>query len=639
MRKMHKIMAAVLTGAMLLGGCANVANPAGTTGLTGSTEPLNTEVAPPPTQTQIGNPLADDREKLLSFDYDDVTLADGLFKEVFDGCMEYYDSITADDILYRWRKHSGIDTGSGRDLGWEAGTTNSECCLAQLVSAKARRYAITKDPEDLQTVQEIVDGYQEILDKTGSYPLVFSAYFYEKTLRAFLDIYECCEIEQGYEMAKALVSYGMNNDPYKDPQKLLGDNGSEWYTMSEALYLFAEAAKEKGEPASALREYLNFAAQYEYTEFWDIFYNEESIFDYSVQVDRPFNEWFHAYSHLNSFNSALEAYGQTGKSYYLEAAQKFYTWAESEQKQATGGYGAQWEWLLPPDLLVAYLRTTDRSTETQCNAYAIENMDHYLTMYTGNGYYGQWTEDAFYNMTIASLETEHGCPTYYSDYSSDGGSKYLREDWPWACCAGTRPLSVMEYLRNIYFHDTQNIYVNLYTNSTVTMTNLNGNTITLSQSSNYPEESNITFTVSTNETSAFSLCFRKPQWLAGDAALTVNGEPVELQEENGWLFMNRVWKEGDTISLELPMGLYYSILTGTDEADAVYAVKYGPVVLACNGTPKNLSQILPADADIATLLVKKEGSMVFVDNDQNVLLKPYYEYKKGERYVLYISTK
>ena len=70
-------------------------------------------------------------------------------------------------------------------------------------------------------------------------------------------------------------------------------------------------------------------------------------------MDRPYNEWFHAYSHLNSFNSALEAYQQTGKSYYLDATIKFYDWAEQTQKLATGGYGAEWEWLLPSDQLVS----------------------------------------------------------------------------------------------------------------------------------------------------------------------------------------------------------------------------------------------------------------------------------------------
>ncbi len=635
MKKVIKALPVMLAAALLFSGCA--AKP--------GEDPT---IATPPSEEQsfeidtglIGNPLYGNRVKLQSFDYGDITLKDGLFKQVFDGCMAYYHELTADDILWRWRKNAGMDVGSGRDLGWESGKTNAECCLAQLISAKARYYAVTGDENDLQVVKDILDGYQEIVNKTGTYPMMFSAYFYEKTLRAFLDCYTCCGLEQGYTMAKDFVAYGMITDPFKDPQTLLGDCGSEWYTMSEALYKFVDLARQKGEPATAIKEYIRFAELYEYTEFWDIFENDKNLFDYHVEVDRPFNDWFHAYSHANSFNSALEAYKQTGKSYYLEASQKFYHWLESTQKQATGGYGAQWEWLLPAQLQVAYLRTTNRSTETQCNAYAIVNIDNYLTAFTGDGAYGQWTEDAFYNMSIASLETENGCPTYYSDYSSDGGIKYLREDWPWACCAGTRPLVMMEYLRNVYFHDTKNLYVNLYTNSSISMTDQNGKMISLTQDSAFPVESSVQFTVNTDETEAFSLCFRKPQWLGGEATLTINGEETALQEENGWLFVERVWHDGDTLTLDLPMKLYYSVLEGESKTDSVYAVMYGPVTLACSGAPEGLNQLLPRDGDITTLLIREEGTLQFsAAADESIVFMPYYSYPKAEKYILYISAK
>lgn len=630
MKKRTRVVALMLATSMVLCAC----------GGTGTTPKAPSDQSGSETSNS-DNPLMGDKEKLLSFDYGDVTLLDGMFKDVYDGCMAYYDSLTADDILYRWRKVSGMDTKNGRDLGWEAGTVNPECCVAQLISAKARRYAITQDENDLKLVQDIVDGYQEIIEETGSYPLMFSAYFYEKTLRAFIDIYEYCHIEQAYDMAKDFLSYGMSNAPFKEPETLLGDNGSEWYTMSEVIYLFADLAKEKGESAAVVKQYLDFGKLYEYTEFWDIFYNDKNLFDYSVQVDRPYNEWFHAYSHLNSFNSALEAYQQTGKSYYLDATIKFYDWAEQTQKLATGGYGAEWEWLLPSDQLVSYLRTTPRSTETQCNAYAIINMDNRLMSYTADGHYGQWMEDAFYNMTIASLETRDGCPTYYSDYSSDGGTKYLREEWPWACCAGTRPLSVMEYLKNIYYNDTKNLYVNLYTNSSIEFKNSNDNTIKLTQNSSFPTDSAVNFTVNVSKEEEFSLYFRKPEWLAGEATLSVNGEAVEYTEENNWLVVKRTWKDSDAVALNLPMNLYYSVVQNEkDESDAVYAVKYGPIALACQGVVDKLADSLPISGDPSTLLTRQDGTMDFtVTNDSSIVFHPYYSYEEGETYIMYISTK
>ena len=588
----------------------------------------------------ISNPLLTEGVLLKSFDYGDVTLNDGLYKETFDGCMAYYDQLSADDILYRWRKVSGMDTLTGRDLGWEAGTTNPECCIAQLISYKARYYAITGDSADLQLVKDILNGYQEIIDTTGGYPLMYHHYFYEKTLRALMDCYTYCGLEQGYTMAKDLIQYGLTTEKYAQPEKLLGDNSTEWYTMGEALYQFARLAESKGETTVYVNNCKNFAARYMYKEYWDVFYNGENMFDYSPEAGiKP--EYFHAYSHLNSLNSAMEAYLQTGDTYYLNVAKAFYTWAEQSQKFATGGYGVQYEWLLPRDEMVEYLRTSAASTETQCNAYAVVNLDNRLMAVTGNAAYGQWTEDAFYNMTIASLETTEGCPHYYSDYSSDGGSKYLRTDWPWACCAGTRPLVVMEYLKNIYFHDTQNLYVNLYTNSSVSFENKAGNQVTLIQSSDFPVSDTVTFTLGTAFAQEFSICLRQPQWLASDAVVKVNGQAVGYDVENGWIVIKRVWKNGDTVVVQMPMELRYSVISkDSDTSDCVYAVTYGPVVLACTGNNPTLKNHLPLSGDLEKLVTREEGTLHFtVKAYTKLVLKPYYEYVKSEAYTLYISSK
>lgn len=176
MKKIQRL-AAYLLSALMLSGCAGngVKDPV-------TTEHMQGEAVTPVAESLIGNPLIGDREKLMQLDYGDVSLGDGLFQQVYDNCMAYYDAITADDILWRLRKHAGLDVGSGRDLGWESGTTNAECCLSQLISAKARRYAVTGKQEDLQTVQDILTGYQEVIDAYGGYPLMYSAYFYEKNI-------------------------------------------------------------------------------------------------------------------------------------------------------------------------------------------------------------------------------------------------------------------------------------------------------------------------------------------------------------------------------------------------------------------------------------------------------------------------
>ena len=587
------------------------------------------------------NPLAEARVKLEQFDYGDVKLTDGLFKDVYDGCLEYYGTLTADDILYCWREAAQMDTGSGRDLGW-VGTRNSECCIAQLISAKARRYAATGKEEDLQTVRDLLEGFQEIVEKSGTYPRMWSQYFYEKTMRALIDIYTLCGLEGAYDMACDLLSYGQTDSYYAQPKKQLGNNGSdecEWYTMSEALYLFADVAQQKGESASLVRRCRDMAKLYEYTEFWDIFYNEENLFDYKPEVG-SWPEYFHAYSHVNSFNSALAAYETNGNEYYLDATQKFWDWMKSSQRLATGGYGLQYEWLLPTEKIVDYMQTTHNTTETQCTSYAVVNLDNRLMRYTLDASYGQWTEDVFYNMTIGSLETKDGKADYYSDYNTSGGVKQVRDDWAWACCAGTRPLVVLEYLRSIYFHDTRNLYVNLYTNSEVTFETESSQKITLAQQSDFPQSENVNFTLGMEGSAEFSLRFRKPDWLAADATVQVNGEKVSYSLENGWITLRRTWQDGDAVTLTLPMELRFSSIVCEDYDNyAVYAVSYGPVTLACEGAHADLNQSVLLEKSPAEQLEATETPLTFrVKGNESLVFKPYYEYKDGDIYTLYMCT-
>lgn len=75
------------------------------------------------------------------------------------------------------------------------------------------------------------------------------------------------------------------------------------------------------------------------------------------------------------------------------------------------------------------------------------------------------------------------------------------------------------------------------------------------------------------------------EWLKGDVDAKVNGEAVEIREdEYGWLIVRRAWDVGDTIELNLPMGL--TVSKAEYEADygeeGVFAINYGPVTLAAS---------------------------------------------------------
>jgi DUF1680 family protein len=63
----------------------------------------------------------------------------------------------------------------------------------------------------------------------------------------------------------------------------------------------------------------------------------------------------------------------------------------------------------------------------------------------------------------------------------------------------------------------------------------------------------------------------------------INGQSLEAVADSGsYLAIRRVWQDGDTVSIRLPMELRQEVLLGDD---SVSAVLYGPLVLATNLGP------------------------------------------------------
>ena len=102
-------------------------------------------------------------------------------------------------------------------------------------------------------------------------------------------------------------------------------------------------------------EYKAFANFWEYREWWDLFAANPVKPFAKTPVAGLNSEWVHAYSHINSFNAAAEAYRVNGDEYYLDAMKNVYEWMQEYQTFATGGFGAELEHIMPMYRVVATL--------------------------------------------------------------------------------------------------------------------------------------------------------------------------------------------------------------------------------------------------------------------------------------------
>jgi DUF1680 family protein len=171
----------------------------------------------------------------------------------------------------------------------------------------------------------------------------------------------------------------------------------------------------------------------------------------------------------------------------------------------------------------------------------------------------------------------------------------------YTCCAGTYLQAVTEYANLVYFQDTAGLYVNLYLPSEVVWQRPGGD-VTLSQETAFPESETVTFTLKLAAPARFALRFRVPGW-ATSFATSVNGQGEEAKAAPGtWASIEREWKDGDKIVLQLPLTFRYEAVD-KQHPDRVAVVR-GPAVFVLDATVHEPSWALPAsDEELNRLVV------------------------------------
>ena len=117
----------------------------------------------------------------------------------------------------------------------------------------------------------------------------------------------------------------------------------------------------------------------------------------------------------------------------------------------------------------------------------------------------------------------------------------------------------------------------LYAASRVTAKVGDGTQVVVAEETDYPFSEIVRLKVSGARPVRFPLYLRVPRWSA-PAVLEVNGERVDVEAEPlTFLRVERVWKEGDTVTLKLPMRVTVRIWKKNKDAASV---DYGPLTFS-----------------------------------------------------------
>lgn len=596
-------------------------------------------------------------DTIIPTNYSNVELKYSHWREQFDNAVEYYLAISNDSLLYPFRKKAGLLSPGQPLAGWYGmGIFN---IFGQLLGAFAKMYRITKDARLKEKALYLTEEWERCVDKESSL-LNNDAYIYDKLIGGLLDLYEYMTYEKSLKYIDKLTnqaSLNFREDIRRDgiqDKEVISSGMVEWYTLPENLYRAYEL--------TGIDKYREFAEKWEYKYFWERLLNRDLE---KISGAR------HAYSHINSLNSAARAYNVKHDKRYLEIIKNGYDLLTTYHIFATGGYGPaeclffDKEGYLGDSLKSPFDETLEEPTyihisgrkvarsdtwgsfEVSCGSWAVFKLCNYLLRFTGDARYGDWVEKLLYNGTGALLPMgPNGKIMYYASYFLDGALKSVEDrrllkggyGFTWQCCTGTFPNDVTEYYNMLYYFDKDSIYVSQYLPSSVKW-NKDNVEVEIENFSYYPEEEEIKFLVRTEKEVEFNFKFRIPSWIKRGIVVKINGQDIDIETKpNCWGIIKRIWENNDVITIHIPFDLYFKPVDRKNSD--IVALLYGPIVLVTDemaefiGDVENPSAwIHPVEGE--NMVFKTEKGHVAGYNFLTRIFIPYYKIGPMKWYFMY----
>ena len=530
--------------------------------------------------------------QLSVFGYSQVQLLDGPFRRQFDENHKLFLNLDEDGLLKPFRKRQGLPA-PGHDLGgWydDADDFNEKDnfhafipghSFGQYVSGLARAYAVTGSKATQEKVHRLVRAFAETVEPTGRFYVDYRlpGYTFDKTCCGLIDAYEFAADPIALEVLKRATDAVLPHLPEKAlsrteqearPHKTIAYTWDETYTLPENFFLAYQRSGDK--------RYRDLGERFIYQDYYDALAENHNPLPGK-----------HAYSHVNTLSSAMQAYLVLGDEKYLRAAANGLRMVQ-EQSYATGGWGPDEAFVEPgKGLLAESLGKTRSSFETPCGAYGQFKITRYLLRVTRDSHYGDNMEQVLYN-TVAGAKPilADGTSFYYSDYNSAGAKKvYYKDKWP--CCSGTFPQLTADYGISSYYPAKEGIYVNLFLPSRVRWVQ-GGTHCTLTQQTRYPATNAIQLQLDMARPEMFAIHLRVPAWADTKTRIAVNGKRAEGDPVAGKFFeLSRTWRNGDRVDFEIGMPLRLQAVD--PENPQIVALLRGPLALFGVGNlPSNFSR-------------------------------------------------
>jgi len=507
-----------------------------------------------------------------------IRLLNGPFYERQKIHAHYLLMVEPDRFLAPFRKKAGLPSKAEPYGGWESRDISGHS-LGHYLSALSLLYSSTSDARMLERVDYIVSELAACQQQDGE------GYILPVDKRAFEDLRQGKIDASSFSLNGVWVPFYTLHKVLaglRDAYRFAGSTAAldverkacNWLDgimsgLSEAQ-IQEVLRTEHGGMNEVLADLASDTGDMRYLKMASRDFHHGTVLDPILRGEDNLNG-LHGNTQIPKIVGLAREYELTSDPSYRVAAESFWNNVVNCRSFANGGHGES-EHFFPPNEFPNKL--TPNTCET-CNTYNMLKLTSHLFSWEPQAAHMDFVERATINHLLANIGQEPGEFGYFLGLGSVGVKVFSTPFNSWWCCVGTGLENPARYGEQIYYHDTDTLWVNLFMGSALIWPEKG---MEIRMETEFPNSDKVRLLLQSEKPTAFTLKLRHPYWCER-AELSVNGEAVPvLSTPSSYISVERTWQSGDILELVLPMTLRLDPLPFSN--GKIAAVMYGPTLLA-----------------------------------------------------------
>ena len=278
------------------------------------------------------------------------------------------------------------------------------------------------------------------------------------------------------------------------------------------------------------------------------------------------------YEEMSCYEGLCDLYRVTGKKKYLDAAVNFGNKVIEKEIMIVGSGSSAELWC---DGAVRQTELLEQPMET-CVTVTWLKFCYQLLRLTGDAKWADEMEITLYNALLGSMTADGNWWAYFSPLLGERMPSPIQvPTCNSSCCIVNGPRGLLTApFWSVMITNTGPV-INTYVEGEWKYEIDRKNEIIIKQTTSYPKDDEVTISLQQKNPVKYTLKLRIPSW-SKNTSITINNQIIS-EQKNGYIELNRLWKDGDSIKIKFDMRGRIQSAPGNPN---MLAIMRGPIVLA-----------------------------------------------------------